>query len=38
MSVNLQVLEKLVNSELTTKVTHSIISYEELLLEINMLY
>ena len=35
MSVNLQVLEKLVNSELTTKVTHSIIRYEELLLEIN---
>ena len=35
MSVNLQVLEKLINSELTTKVTHSIIRYEELLLEIN---
>ena len=33
MSVNLQVLEKLVNSELTTKVSNSSISFNELLVE-----
>ena len=35
MDLKLNELEKLINSELTTKVTHSIIRYEELLLEIN---